>query len=488
MSSSSQLASILRHEWRSLAADRTAWIVLLLFAAVIAGAVVNGSARVEERRAEIGRALAAERERLAGDRAEALRAATAPRPEGEVSPFAVGPDHPYYVGTRQGTHAFLPPGPLAALALGQSDLYPYGYKVTTGNRESLVTSEPLENPVKLHAGSFDLAFLLIYLSPLLILALSYNLISGEKESGTLGLLLSQPVSLRILVLGKVALRALVVLGSAVVFTLAGFLATGADLSTPGAPFRLALWSLAVLAYGAFWFSLAIWVDARGRSSAANAVVLASCWLVLVVLVPGVVNLAATVLFPVPSRVEFVEAMRSATDQARVQGSQLLGQFFEDHPQLASGRPADSQEASFMVLRLARDETVGRSLEPVLARYEASLERQEALVDRFRFFSPALLLQDILLDIAGTGTVRHRRFMAQVDAFRNDWRDLFAPRYVVERPVFTAADYDRLPRFVFHEEPTGEVARRTALPLVLLVGLPLLLGAFGLRAYRRFQPA
>lgn len=488
MRSSARLATILRHEWRNLAADRTAWVVILLFAAVIAGAVVNGSARVEERRAEIDQALAAERERLAADRAEALRAAAAPRPEGEVSPFAAGPDHPYYLGTRQGTNAFLLPGPLAPLALGQSDLYPYGYKVTTGNRESLVTSEPLENPIKLHTGSFDLAFVLIYLGPLLILVLSFNLISGEKESGTLGLLLSQPVSLRTLVLGKVALRALLVLGSAVVFTLAGFLATGADLSAPGAPFRLALWSLAVLAYGAFWFSLAVWVNARGRSSAANAVILASCWLVLVVLVPGVVNLAATAFYPVPSRVDFVHAMRLASNEARVQGSQLLGQFFEDHPQLAKGRPADPDEASFMVLRLARDEAVGRSLEPVLARYEESLERQEGLVDRFRFLSPALLLQDVLLDIAGTGAARHRRFVAQVDAFRRGWRELFAPRYVEDRPVFTAADYDRLPRFDFVEEPTDELARRTALPLALLIGVPLVLGGLGLRAYRRFQAA
>lgn len=149
--------------------------------------------RFRERRAEIGRALQEERDRLARDRAEALRITTAGTPAGEVSPFATGPDHPYYLGTRQGTNAFLPPGPLASLAAGQTDLYPFGYLVTTGNRESLVTSEPLENPVKLHTGTFDLAFVLIYLGPLLILALSFNLISEEKEGGTLGLLLSQPV-------------------------------------------------------------------------------------------------------------------------------------------------------------------------------------------------------------------------------------------------------------------------------------------------------
>lgn len=480
------LGTILRHEWRSLAADRTAWVVLFLFATVIAVALASGASRVAERRAEIGRATAEERERLAKDRAEALRAAG--KPEGEASAFALGPDHPYYIGTRHGTNAFLPPGPLAALALGQSDLQPYGYRITTGNRESLVTSEPLENPIKLHTGPFDLAFVLIYLYPLLILALSFNLISGEKEGGTLGLLLSQPLSLRTLILGKVALRALLVLGSAVAFTLAGALATGVDLAAPGAALRLALWFLAVLAYGAFWFSLAVWINARGRSSAANAVALSSCWLVLAVLVPGLVNLLATALYPVPSRVELVNAMRTATDQARVQGSQLLGRFFEDHPQLAGDRPADPEEASFMVLRLARDEAIARSLEPVFARYEDRLARQRALVDRFRFASPALLLQDSLLKIAGTGSARHQRFVAEVDAFRGRWRDLFAPRYVAGNPVFTAADYDRLPRFAFREEPAAETARRAALPVAVLILLTLALGGLGLRAFQRYPVA
>jgi ABC-2 type transport system permease protein len=482
------IGTILRHEWRSLAADRTAWVVLLLFAGVIAYAVSNGASRMEERRADIAQAAAEEHARLAKDRAEARRIEREGKPQGEVSPFAVGPDHPYYVGTRQGTNAFLPPGHLAALALGQSDLYPYGYKVTTGNRESLVTSEPLENPVKLHTGAFDLAFVLIYLYPLLILALSFNLVSGEKEGGTLGLLLSQPLTLRTLILGKVSLRALLVFGSAVVFTLAGVLAADVDLSRPGAVARLALWFLAVLAYGTFWFSLAVWVSSWGKGSAANAMVLASCWLLLVVLVPGLVNLMATALYPVPSRVEFVSAMRAASDSARVQGSQLLGRFFEDHPQLAKGRPSNPDEASFMVLRLARDQAIAKSLEPVFARYEEGLARQRALVERFRFASPALLLQDTLLDAAGTGAARHQRFVAEVDAFRRGWRDLFAPRYVEEKPVFTAADYDRLPRFVFEEEPASEALRRTALPVAALLLLPLVLGGLGLRAFRSYSVA
>jgi ABC-2 type transport system permease protein len=71
------------------------------------------------------------------------------------------------------------------------------------------------------SGRFDLAFVILYLYPLLILSLGYNLVSGEKEAGTLALTLSQPVALRTLVAGKVAMRFAFVLALAVALSLAG---------------------------------------------------------------------------------------------------------------------------------------------------------------------------------------------------------------------------------------------------------------------------
>lgn len=95
----------------------------------------------------------------------------------------------------------LPPGLLAPLAIGQSDLLPYYFKVSTDSRETIMASNEIENPNRLLAGRFDLALVLIFLYPLLILALTYNMLSVEQEQGTLALVLSQPVSLATLVTG-----------------------------------------------------------------------------------------------------------------------------------------------------------------------------------------------------------------------------------------------------------------------------------------------
>lgn len=79
---------------------------------------------------------------------------------------------------------FKKPSALQALSIGQSDNQPFYNEIWLYN-DNIYTSKQLElrNPDKLLAGNFDLAFVLIYLVPLLIIAFSYSVFSQDKESG-----------------------------------------------------------------------------------------------------------------------------------------------------------------------------------------------------------------------------------------------------------------------------------------------------------------
>jgi ABC-2 type transport system permease protein len=469
---------ILRHEWRALAADSTLWAVAAIFAAAIGYGVWNGGRWVTFQRAALHSAATEEAERY--DRLQTQVAALA-QPGAKVSPFA-DPRSPTNIGGRLGPrYAMLPPGPLAPLAIGQSDLLPYYFKVSTDARENIVAATEIENPNRLLAGRFDLAFVIIFLYPLLILALTYNMLSSEQEQGTLTLALSQPVSLRTLVSGKVALRALVLLALVVTFSAAALLATGADLSAPGAALRLGLWLAAVGAYGAFWFCLAILVSSLARNSTTNATILASAWLVLVVMTPSLFNLLVTAFYPVPSRVEMVQATRAAQDEANKRGSQALARFYEDHPELATGDPAQAMN-DFNVVRVAVNDDVERRVRPVVTRYEEQLAKQQRLLDSLRFLSPAILMQGALNDIAGTGSDRHRDYLTQVDAYHQRWRDYFVPKIFAKAQV---TNFDDIPRFAYEEESTGVVAGRVGVALAGLLIPAAVVGALGVRRLRRF---
>jgi ABC-2 type transport system permease protein len=218
--------------------------------------------------------------------------------------------------------------------------------------------------------------------------------------------------------------------------------------------RPLLWVGAVVGYGAVWFALALYVASRGLGSAANATVLASIWLVLVVILPAVFNLAAATFYPVPSRVEMVPAVRVASDQANAEGSKLLARYYDDHPELAIGDAAQSM-TDFNVVRVAVNDDVERRVRPVVERYERQIAGQQALIDLLRFVSPAVLMQNALNDVAGTGVARHQAFMAQVDAYHRTWRAHFTPLVLARTPVL---DYRTLPAFTLHGGGDGQRGR------------------------------
>jgi ABC-2 type transport system permease protein len=312
-------------------------------------------------------AQAEEANRLSDLHQEAIRLE---RDGGDVSTFR-DPRNPSLLGqSRGGRYAILPVASLVLLSIGQSDLLPSYYRMSTDAREVLLSASELENPYTLLTGRFDLSFVIIYLYPLLILALTYNLLSSEREQGTLTLTLAQPVALVTLLRAKMLLRAALIVGFAVVVCILGILTARVAVSGETVV-RLALWTLVVITYGVFWCSAALAVAAFGRSSATNAMALAGVWLLMVVLLPSAVNLAVTSVYPVPSRVEMIQAVRTASDDATEEGSRVLARYYEDHPELAAGS-VEQAMTDFNILRIAVNDEVERRVRPVVAEYDRQL--------------------------------------------------------------------------------------------------------------------
>ena len=459
--------TVLRNEWRLLMADRALRIVLGLFAVLLVYALANGVVwmRFQERTVETVQTGNVERARAIEQELVAIAGGAEP-----ASRFS-DPRAPNVLGGARGSHtAVLEPGPLTALAVGQSDLLPYYYDVNIyTNESSFHQNGEVENPLNLMVGRFDLAFVVIYLLPLLVLALSFNVLSEEREQGTLALTLSQPVSARRVVAAKLAFRALLVVGMVLAASLLGILVTGGF----GSPGRVLLWCATVVTYALFWFVLAAWVNSLRRSSAWNATVLVGAWLVLVVVLPAAINIASGLLHPLPSRVQMVTAQREASNDAVNQRSELLARYLEDHPEMVEGVVAE--EPGLGALAWAATDAVNSRLEEVTGEHDARRAEQIALVRRYRFLSPALLAQEVLIDAAGTGDARFVGFQAQVRAFAERWREFFVPAILAGEQM-DASVLPNVPEFHLTDEEGADVARRAGVPLTVLGGLLVLVGA------------
>ncbi|MBM3780452.1 MAG: DUF3526 domain-containing protein [Acidobacteria bacterium] len=474
------LARIIRHEWQMLKADAVLWVIVAIVGSAIAYGVWNGTRWVHFQEGAIEAARSEERVRFDRLTAQLEKVAAGER----VSPFA-DPRSPSNLGSRLAAKvAVLPPAPLGALTVGQSDLLPSYVRVSTESREAVLASTEVESPLRLLTGRFDLAFVVVYLVPLLVLALAYSMVSGEKEQGTLSMVLAQPVSLGTLVAAKVVVRAAALLVIIVGLGLGTLLMTGVSLADAATRERLLWWVASVAAYMGLWFAIALVGVSLGRGSAATATLLAGLWLLLVVIVPSALTLGVQQLYPVPSRVALVQATRVASDEANAQGARLLAAYYEDHPELATG-DAEQAMTDFNVVRLAVNDDIEKRVRPVVAQFDEQLSSQQALVERFRVLSPALVVYEALSDLSGSGQQRHRHFVSQVSGFHDEWRRFFTQKVVAKTPV---ADLSSLPTFTYSEEPSSALRARMMATLATLLVPAVLLGGLAFIRLRRYAIA
>lgn len=455
---------VLRLEWRILRRERAAFVVLGIFTLFLMVAALAGGRYAANLEDGLLAGQAAESERLS-----TLKERLISLDKSGKALTSKDPRDPVWMG-EEGYARFvaLPPSPLAPIAVGQRDLNAQAVRVTTGvqlTRER-ETETRMSGPSRLMTGAFDPAFLFVVLFPLVIIALSYELLSGERERGTLAMLLSQPVSQQDLVIGKAGARAALISAATVLFALLGLLLAGADLSTSVAWAHMGLFALLLIAWAGFWFAAAVWVNSRGQTSARNALSLVGLWLVLVVVVPGLVNVGVDTLYPPPSRIEL---MHEAREAARELKGQLDG---------LEGRHDINAKRGSLAKRVVdvKDELVSKSA-PVLKAHRDRVRQRQGLLETLRFLSPALIVQLALEDIAGAGTNRHHAFEDQVDDYHAQFRSFFRLRVKAGR-FLRPRELDTVPTFEFRDEPLMTMGTRVLTSVTALVAamLALLLSA------------
>ncbi|CAA2107245.1 ABC transporter permease subunit [Variovorax paradoxus] len=473
-----RLLAVMRQECRLMLAERALWAVGALFLALVAYALGNGLVQTANRDRAQAAVAQADRDTRAAQRVllEGILAGTA-----QPTPFENPADPSRMASGYGGHHAILPTAPLGPVALGQSDLYPSQYRVTGQSRVVFMNPSDIESPWHLLSGHFDLAFVIVYLLPLLIFALSYNLLSAERENGTLRLLLSQPLRLRTLLAGKLTVRAAVLLGPAVLLPVAVLL-VARQAGLAGASGATLWWTLLVGAYALFWFALVVAVNAFGASSATNAMVLVIAWVLLVLVAPVLLNLAVTQASPAPSRTELATRQRIVTAEAMKTHAapmstdyQHVGRGTVLVPQNGKIEIAGRLLGSYLIERDVDD-----AIRPELDRFDAQQARQQVLLGRFSAVSPAAVAYEGMTALAGTGSRRQARFEAQTVAHHEAWKRFFFPR-IDARDALTPAAFDRIPAFMWHEEPAGLVRGHAARAVLQLLVPSLLL--FGLAAWR-----
>jgi ABC-2 type transport system permease protein len=465
----------IKYEWLNLLRDRWVMILLILFLGITVFAVRNGKEKVEDRMATITK----EKEKMVKlDRKmaadiDSLNKNLKPAPEARQDSRALDK-----IGWNAPRVVAMDAQPLAVVSTGQSDLFTHYAKPKIYGEAYILGFSELSNPVQLLFGSFDLAFVCIYLLPLLVLGFSYNVLSSEKESGVLRLTLAQPISLYQWLFGKLLLRFFILTSIVVASILFSLTIFDIDwLGNRGAATKLIL---LVTVYIFFWFLISFLINLLGNSSGSNAVTLIAVWVVFVLLIPSIISQTTNSFYPVPSRTIMIHEYREAKALAEKKADEILKMYYREHPEYAPKDTTQQNQYSWWLGNFAASDVINQSVQPVLDDYNEALNKQQNWVNRLRFLSPAILLQDGLNDLAGTSPAHYTDFRNQVIAFADTWRHYFIPR-MFNNEKMRAEDFGSLPT---HSYSSAQVPSHYNADLMGLLFFLTLATAGSLWVYRR----
>jgi ABC-type transport system involved in multi-copper enzyme maturation permease subunit len=336
-----------------------------------------------------------------------------------------------------------------------------GSKVQLDRKEKPVFSaEPVslnENPFMGGFLSLDFITAIAILLSLLGILFSYDMLSREREDGTLKLALSNSVSRSTFFLGKLAGIFLTLVPILVLCFLLILLVIQLSPSvrfSAGDYGRIAMLLLAGLVYFAFFVFLGGFISSRTRSSTASIILNLFIWSFLLFMLPNAASWIAKNISPVKD----YKMLQFETGQIDKQWRDVQSKEVEKTLQnenlklmgysICMGGDMDGGQLVYFTLRptMEYERRKKELANPVLLEncarkwaiqsdYLQEVYRQERIVRYLTSLSPAGILKQIAASLCRTGTDSEVQFMNQARQFQ----DVFFGYYVQNR-IFSSYEY------------------------------------------------
>jgi len=419
-----------RLELRSLWRRRLAWLVLLALFGMGSVAIAHGSARVARERAAIAVGAAELQE-------QASYLTTITRADDDLGLLL------YYLGMPVSQQ----PSAWAPVATGLRGVHPASRQLRFLGLVPQLYQTEIGNPMVEQAGHFDLAVVLVFLLPLLIIALGHDVCSRDDDLGTTAAVMAQPVRLSRLVAGRLMIRAAWLSAGLLALLAVAVVALGVPLDG-----RVAIFAAATLGYAALWWLLVLFVASWRRSSVFNALALLGTWLGACVLLPALLHLVSLAAWPVRGGVELTLVQRldmnSRWDRPK---SETLEPFYRRHPEWAGTVvPNDSFSWPWYY---AMHEIGDAQVADEVAEHRAALERRARWTERAAWLLPPLALELLLERLAGNDMTTALLYRDSIARYHESLRHTIYP-WIFRFQGLDAFGLDRLPRHHFSSDEVG----------------------------------
>ena len=379
-------------------------------------------------------------------------------------------------------------------------------------------SEFDDDPLPVMFPLVDLVFVVTILMSLVALIFAYDAVSGEKEDGTLKLMLANGLARPQVILAKIAGGGLTLLVPYVMSLVVGLLVI---LVHPGVGWSSADWgalgliTVGTIFYVMLFYALGVFISARHQASSASIMTSLLVWVLLVLVVPSLSPYIASFLAPTPSRIQVEREVDRMGDTERdALGNKLEAERMRDvlakYPILAEKMSKNDEkrlierdpaareafEARRKTVQEAWDEANRIQEEKRMAVWNAAAKKEQAqtrLAKTISMVSPLAVFTYLATDLSSTG-MKNAEYFGRLsgvwgEAFSDYERKKIADLQAKDPATDwwnTAVDMSDRPRFEYREEALGARVQATLPGFVLLFGYGLVFFVLAYVSFLRYD--
>lgn len=261
-------------------------------------------------------------------------------------------------------------------------------------------AEEIANAERLQVGTLDFSFVILYLTPILLLLFVYNIKSTESEQGFLNLIQVQwGANIQAWLIARIAFYMLIILLTLTLLILYGATLTNAISSAPEKVFQIfAVCSL----YSLGWVTVYTIIIRYGTTLISNTLQMIGLWILFAFIIPSFVLQNISINKPVNLMLTFIDAQRDGREKIFAQPDSVIDkQLFSLYPQIENSPMAKDSINRILSRNFSASALVNHQLKLIINEINSINEDKNEIIESTFFINPTSYFQNKLNSIAGT---------------------------------------------------------------------------------------
>ena len=322
------------------------------------------------------------------------------------------PTVPYWGIWYTPTHAFKHPSSMMVFSIGQAEQY--GYYKRVSNWSSTFDNdlaEEISNPERIAVGTLDFNFVLIYLTPILLIILLFNIGGLEKDLKFDNVINLNSTSNKSWLLSRFSFY------FAITFILLLFLATFYALISN--VFQSDVQSfinliLIIFIYLLFWSIIFYFINIYGSGSADQAIKMISVWMVFCIIIPGTVHQLVSIKYPTNYMTDYLDVSRDKRyDIFELSSDSLKIKLLEEFSSLQNTAYASDTIIDKSIINRSVSGLVNLLNKDVANSIEDLSEQKNLFIKSLSKVNPITFFQNQINNITRTDFYAYRRYRDKI---------------------------------------------------------------------------